>query len=94
MGCGDGGCGGGDNHPTTLHTYFEKVLIPGTKIPIPGLKRRVEIRINRIESINDDYVCGVEAYLLLGGKSIHRNFYDLNSSEANAFLQKYQPEFA
>jgi hypothetical protein len=93
MGCGDGGCGGGDNHPTTLHTYFEKVLISG-KVPVPGLKRRVEIRINKIESLNEEYVSGVETHLLLGGKPVHRTFYYVHSPGAKEILQKYQPKFA
>ncbi len=93
MGCGDGDCGGGDNHPTTLHQYFEKVLISG-KVPVLGLRRRVEIRINRIESLNEEYVSGVETYLLLGGKSLHRTFYDVHSPRAKEILQKYQPKFA
>ena len=93
MGIGDY-CGPSENHPTTLHTYFEKVIIPGLKMPVPGMKKRVEIRINRIESLNDEYVSGVETYLLLGGKSVHRTFYPVHSSEAKEILKKYQPRFA
>lgn len=93
MGLGEN-CGPGDHHPTTLYEYFEKVLIPGLKIPVPGLKRRVEIQINGFSSNNNECVSGVEAHLLLGGKSVHRTFYPLHSSEANAFLRKYQPKFA
>jgi hypothetical protein len=93
MGIGEN-CGPGDHHPTTLYTYFEKVLIPGLKMSVPGLKRRVEIRINRIESLNDEYVSGVEAYLLLMGKPVHRTFYPVHSTGAKEILQKYKPEFA
>jgi hypothetical protein len=93
MGCSDNG-GGGDHHPTTYYEYFEKILIPGLKKPIPGLKRRVEIRINRIESLQDEYASGVETHLLFMGKSVHRTFYPVHSLGANAFLQKYQPKFA
>ncbi len=93
MGLGED-CGPGDSHPSTLHKYFEKVLIPVLKVSVPGLKRRVEIRINRIESINDEYVSGVKTYLLLMGKNVHRTFYPVHSDGAKAILQKYQPRFA
>lgn len=93
MGVGDN-CAPGPNHLTTLYNYFEKISIPGLKVPIPGLKRRIEIRINKIESINDEYVSGVETYLTLMGKDVHRTFYSVHSDGARAILQKYQPKFA
>ena len=93
MGLSDNGSGF-DHHPTTLHQYFEQILVPGLKISLPGLKRRVEIRINRIESLNDEYVSGVETYLLFMGKDVHRTFYPVNSDGAKSILQKYQPKFA
>lgn len=93
MGLSDNG-GGWDHHPTTHFQYFEDLRIPRLGIHLPGFKKRIDIWINKIESLNDEYVSGVETYLLLGGKSIHRTFYDVHSSGAKEILQKYKPEFA
>jgi len=93
MGLGDNCCP--DNgHTTEYFPFFEKVRIPGLNIRIPGFERRFDIRINTIESLQRQYVSSVESHLLFRGKSVHRDFYPVNSPGAKKILQRYKPELA
>ena len=86
MGLGDN-CAPGDGHKTEYFVFYEKTRIP-------GFKRRIDIGIKTIESLQTRYVSGVESHVLFLGRPIHRTFYPVNSSGAKEILQKYRPEFA